>query len=247
MHEKHGLSVSVCMATYNGRAFIEAQLDSILPQLSKYDELVVSDNSSTDGTWELLQAYQKKDQRIQLFKNEQPGVIGNFEKAIRLGQKELIFLCDQDDLWQTNKIEVMRAYFQEHPEVTVVISDLIIVDNDFQILVPSYQAMRHTKPGFWHNLLRSSYIGAGMAFRKELKDLILPIPKEVPMHDMWIGLLADHTKGVAFIPNKLVYYRRHGLNTTEIKTTASKVQQFSWRWKAWQLVRKRLRENKKKA
>lgn len=60
MHEKHGLSVSVCMATYNGRAFIEAQLDSILPQLSKYDELVVSDNSSTDGTWELLQAYQKK-------------------------------------------------------------------------------------------------------------------------------------------------------------------------------------------
>lgn len=245
MHEKHALSVSVCMATYNGRAFVEEQLDSILPQLSEYDELVVSDNSSTDGTWELLLAYQKQDHRIQLFKNEKPGVIGNFEQAIKMGKKDLIFLCDQDDVWQNNKIEVMKSYFQNHPEKTVVVSDLIIVDNDFQTIVPSYQAMRHTKPGFWHNLLRSSYIGAGMAFRKELKSLILPIPAEVPMHDMWIGLLADYTKGVAFISDKLVYYRRHGLNTTEIKTTASKWQQFRWRWKAWRLVRERLRENKK--
>lgn len=245
MHNNQGLSVSVCMATYNGRAFIEAQLDSILPQLTEQDELVVSDNSSTDGTWELLESYQKKDQRIQLFKNERPGVIGNFEYAISKGQNDLIFLSDQDDVWQPNKVSVMKKYFQTHPDITVIVSDLIIVDNDFQTLIPSYQALRHTKPGFWHNLLRSSYIGAGMAFRRELKDLILPIPSDVPMHDMWIGLLADHTKGVMFIPEQLVYYRRHGLNTTEIKTSASKVQQFQWRWKAWRLVRKRLSENKK--
>lgn len=245
MHKKQELSVSVCMASFNGQAFIEAQINSILPQLNKHDELVISDNSSTDGTWEILQKYHRKDNRIRLFKNNHPGVIGNFENAIAESQKELIFLCDQDDVWQPNKISVMKNYFQSHPQITVVVSDLIIVDNDFQTLIPSYQALRHTKPGFWHNLLRSSYIGAGMAFRKELKAVILPIPTNVPMHDMWIGLLADHQKGVAFIPEKLVFYRRHGLNTTEIQTTASKWQQFKWRWVAWRLVKKRITENKK--
>jgi hypothetical protein len=84
-----------------------------------------------------------------------------------------------------------------------------------------------------------------MAFRSELKSIILPIPPDVPMHDMWIGLLADYYHGVQFIPDELVYYRRHGLNASEIKTTASRVQQFKWRWNALQLVRKRIKEIKK--
>lgn len=245
MNRQSNMQVSVCMATYNGRYFIEEQLNSIFPQLSAEDELIISDDHSTDGTWEFLLALAKRDPRIKLFQNDQQGLIKNFENAIKQSTKALIFLCDQDDVWHKDKVETTVRYFAD-PKIQVVVSDLIIVDNDFEVLVPSYQAMRHTRPGFWANLLKSSYIGAGMAFRSELKAVILPIPKDVPMHDMWIGLLADYHKGVKFISEPLVYYRRHGLNASEIETTASRMQQFKWRWDAFQLVRKRVKEIKEK-
>ncbi|MDT2675569.1 glycosyltransferase [Enterococcus dongliensis] len=245
MNKQSKTRISVCMATYNGRHFIEEQLNSILPQLSEYDELIISDDHSTDGTWEFLLDLKTKDPRIKLFQNKNQGVIANFANAIEQSTQPIIFLSDQDDVWQPDKIEKILPYF-ENPQTQVVVSDLVIVDNDFAILEPSYQVMRHTQAGFWHNLVKSSYIGAGMAFRATLKDVVLPIPATVPMHDMWIGLLADYNRGVVFIPDRLVYYRRHGLNASEIKTTASRVQQFKWRWNALQLVRKRIKEVKKK-
>lgn len=245
MHKQSAMRVSVCMATYNGRHFIEEQLNSIFPQLSTNDELIISDDHSTDGTWEFLLDLQKTDTRIKLFQNQGQGLIGNFANAIQQSSNPIIFLSDQDDVWQLDKVEKTLPLF-ENSTTQVVVSDLIIVDNDFEVLVPSYQAMRKTHSGFWHNLLKSSYIGAGMAFRSDLKTTILPIPPDVPMHDMWIGLLADYHHGVVFIPDQLVYYRRHGLNASEIKTTASRIQQFKWRWNALQLVRKRIKEIKKK-
>lgn len=237
--------ISVCMATYNGRHFIEEQLNSIFPQLSEHDELIISDDHSTDGTWEFLLELEAKDSRIKLFRNNGQGLIANFANAIEKSAHSIIFLSDQDDVWLPDKVKKTMPYF-DNPQTQAVISDLVIVDNNFEVLVPSYQAMRHTHSGFWHNLVKSSYIGAGMAFRSGLKEIILPISQEVPMHDMWIGLLADYYRGVVFIPDQLVYYRRHGLNASEIKTTASRIQQFKWRWNALQLVRKRIKEIKKK-
>lgn len=244
MQKQSKTRISVCMATYNGRHFIEEQLNSIFPQLSEQDELIISDDHSTDGTWEFLLDLAERDSRVHLFQNEGKGLIANFSNAIQRSNNAIIFLSDQDDVWHPDKVGKMLLHF-ENPKITAVVSDLIIVDNDFEVLVPSYQAMRHTHAGFWHNLVKSSYIGAGMAFRSELKSIILPIPPDVPMHDMWIGLLADYYHGVQFIPDELVYYRRHGLNASEIKTTASRVQQFKWRWNALQLVRKRIKEIKK--
>lgn len=244
MDRKSERRISVCMATYNGRHFIEEQLNSIFPQLSKEDELIISDDHSTDGTWEFLLELQASDSRIKLFQNQEQGLISNFANAISQSQNPIIFLSDQDDVWQADKVAKMLPFFEDS-QTQVVVSDLIIVDNDFNVLVPSYQQMRKTHRGFWHNLLKSSYIGAGMAFRSELKQVILPIPANVPMHDMWIGLLADYHHGVRFISEPLVYYRRHGLNASEIKTSASRLQQFKWRWNAFQLVRKRIKEIKK--
>ena len=233
--------ISVCMATYNGRHFIEEQLNSIFPQLSEHDELIISDDHSTDGTWEFLLDLAARDSRVKLFQNQGRGVVANFANAIEKSAHSIIFLSDQDDVWLSNKVAKTMPYFA-NSKTQVVVSDLIIVDNNFEVLTPSYQGMRHTHAGFWHNLMKSSYIGAGMAFRSELKKMILPIPPEVPMHDMWIGLLADYHRGVVFIPDQLVYYRRHGLNASEIETTASRVQQFKWRWTAFNLVRKRIKE-----
>lgn len=245
MGDKRAFKVSVCMATYNGKRFITQQLDSILSQLQAEDELIVSDDHSTDGTWELLQNYQARDSRITLLKNPHQGIRTNVENAILNSHNEVIFLSDQDDVWQPNKVATILGVFERSPEISVVVSDLMIVDDQLQSIEPSYQAFRRTHSGFWANLWRSSYIGAGMAFKAELKPLILPIPAAVPMHDMWIGLLADRKKQVRFIADPLVLYRRHAVNASEISTTASRLQQLKWRWHAYREVRRREREFRK--
>ncbi|MGC3124436.1 glycosyltransferase family 2 protein, partial [Enterococcus faecalis] len=79
---------------------------------------------------------------------------------------------------------------------------------------PSYYKIPKVKPGFWRNAIKRGYIGAGMAFRQEMKNVILPIPPEVPMHDMWIGLLAARKKQTGFIKEPFVLYRRHGANVS---------------------------------
>ena len=89
--------ISVCMATYNGEKYIQEQIDSILCQLSKDDELVISDDHSTDATCDIIKSY--NDRRIKLFLNElAKGVTHNFENALLHSKGDIIFLADQDDV-----------------------------------------------------------------------------------------------------------------------------------------------------
>ncbi|EOT48048.1 MULTISPECIES: glycosyltransferase family 2 protein [Enterococcus] len=218
--------ISVCLAAYNGERYITQQIDSILIQLGEQDELIVSDDGSTDTTCVLVQAYQ--DPRIKLIKGPQEGVIRNVEHLLSHACGELIFLADQDDIWKENKIERMRAIFSQHPDIDVVVSDLTIVDEQEQILYPSYFHYRKVKAGFYRNILKNSFIGAGMAMRKSLLDQALPFPKNIPMHDMWLGLVARNR--VYFLSEPLVYYRRHEQNASEIQTTSSSKQKLIWRY-----------------
>lgn len=154
----------------------------------------------------------------------------------------IIFLSDQDDVASDKvKKQCLILIILKH-RLSFLIWLLWTIILKFWFLL----YLSDAPYAFWflHNLVKSSYIGAGMAFRSGLKEIILPIPQEVPMHDMWIGLLADYYRGVVFIPDQLVYYRRHGLNALEIKTTALRIQQFKWRWNALRLVRKRIKEIK---
>ena len=186
--------ISVCIATYNGEKYLAEQLDSILLQVSEEDELIISDDGSTDHTLEILRTYAANYPQIQLLQGPGQGVIANFAFALTHTKGEVIFLADQDDVWLPNKVTTVTEYFEAHPDIQVVISDLKIVDADLQVTNPSYFKFRKIKPGFWRNAIKSGYIGAGMAFRQEMKNVILPIPPEVPMHDMWIGLLAARKK-----------------------------------------------------
>lgn len=220
--------ISVCLASYNGARFIAQQIDSILAQLGPDDELIISDDGSTDGTLEILASYKNgATSQVKIYQGPQQGVIKNFEFAISHSQGDLIFLADQDDVWLPDKVAKMSKVFAENPPVQVVISDLKIVDSQLEPLQDSYFAYRQVKIGFWHNLLRSGYIGAGMAFRKELKAKVLPFPEHLPMHDMWIGLAAG--KQVFFLKEPLTLYRRHAENASEIQSTSSFYQKFVWR------------------
>lgn len=231
--------ISVCIATYNGASFIEEQLDSILSQLGQEDEIIVSDDASTDGTLAILKKYQQQDKRIRLFQGPCLGVVANFNQAISKSSGDIIFLADQDDLWLPEKVATISLFFAEHAAVALVISDLTIVNEQLETLEPSYFSYRKVKLGFFNNLMRSSYIGAGMAFRSSLKEELLPIPLTVPMHDMWIGLIADFQKKSGIIPQKLTLYRRHEHNASEIKTKANFNQMLKWRFSiSWSLFQR---------
>lgn len=224
------MSISVAMATYNGEKHLAAQLDSIIPQLSKGDEIVISDDQSTDGTLALITSYINQGAPIQFVQNPDKGCMSNFQNAISKCQNEFIYLCDQDDIWCENKVEVIQATFAQDPELLVIVSDLQIVDDQLNVIEDSFYNLRNSGAGLFKNIIKNSYIGCAMAFRAELVPQILPFPKHIPMHDVWIGLRAEKLGHVEFIKDKLILYRRHENNVTEIKNVSSLKQKLVWRF-----------------
>jgi len=206
--------VSVCMATYNGRAFAEAQLASILRQLRKDDELIVVDDNSKDDTLRVIDAI--GDARIKVFINKTNlGVVKAFERAIREASGDIIFLSDQDDLWLENKTEKVLGLFMADPELTLVLSDAQIIDSEGAIVSSSFFTHRGGfRAGVLRNALRNGYLGCSMAFRRKMLEYFMPIPPDIPMHDMWIGIVNDIFGKTAFIDEPLIQYRRHGNNAT---------------------------------
>lgn len=207
------MTVSVAMATYNGIAYLARQVESVLSQLQAEDELVVSDDGSTDGTREWLEALCERDSRVRLLDGPQTGVIDNFEHALKACKGERIFLCDQDDEWFGDKYaEVMRVF--DETDALLIMHDAVVVDADGKELLPSFFATRDTRTGLVKNLWKNSYIGCCMAFSRRLFPYILPFEYGIPMHDQWIGLQAERHGKVVLIEQPLMAYRRHGGNAT---------------------------------
>lgn len=214
--------ISVCIATYNGEAFIKQQLLSILNQLSSNDEVIVSDDHSTDNTLNIIKNLY--DSRVRVFTNNvsNSGVIGNFENAIFNSRGDFIFLADQDDIWLNNKVEVMSRELERG--FTLVLSNCTIIDCNNEVLEESYFKFRGTKIGFFYNLYKNSFMGSCIAFKKELTFMILPFPKNIPMHDSWIGLSAYFFGKVSFIEESLMYYRKHD----NFSDTASGISRYTF-------------------
>jgi glycosyltransferase involved in cell wall biosynthesis len=209
--------VSVCIATYNGEKFIKEQLDSILSQLEATDEVIISDDSSTDKTIEIIKSYQ--DKRIQLYENQTfKSPIFNFENALKLSQGEYIFLADQDDIWRADKIKIVKYYLKKYD---VVLSDAKIIDENGKEISQSFFELSGSKSGFIKNLVKNTYLGCAMAFNRRVLEKALPFPKDLPMHDWWIGLVAELYGNTYFIEDKLISYRRHGNN---LSSTGAKSQ-----------------------
>ncbi len=229
------MRISIALATYNGEKYIFEQLNSILPQLGPEDEIIVSDDGSSDNTLELIAGVCSV--KIMVFNNPEKGVISNVENAISHTSGDIIFLCDQDDVWLPNKISIIKKRFSES-RANLVVSDAYIVDENLNVLEDSFYKLMNSGGGFIKNFVKNTFPGCCMAFRKELKDIILPFPDNIPMHDSWIGLLAELKGEVLFIPERLVYYRRHGDNATVLKRDSLK-QSLIWRKNlAWELVKR---------
>jgi glycosyltransferase involved in cell wall biosynthesis len=220
------------MASYNGAKYIREQVASILPQLGSSDELIVSDDGSTDGTLDILQAF--GDARIKILRHERkPGshhfypVTQNFENALRHAQGDFIFLADQDDVWLPHKVQTMLPYLQED---ALVLSDAWVVDESLHQTGKLSHAMPYRK-GYLRNLWRCTTQGCVCAFTRKVNQAILPFPDTIIVHDFWIRLIAELKFKVKFIPEQLMLYRRHEATVSKLSRSKNSL---------WQMLRYRL-------
>lgn len=222
------LSVSVVMATYNGAAYIEQQLRSILDQLGVDDEVILVDDYSIDNTLALVDGI--GDARILVYRNDSNvGVQRSFEKAINLATGDLIFLADQDDVWLDGKVVRIK---RELENVDLVMTNCIVVDRQLSILNASLFEFTKPRSGIFRNLSKNSYTGCCMAFNRKVLDAALPFPNKLPMHDWWIGLVGEIVGSVKFVNEPFLLYRRHGANASTLSTPSilSFWKKISMRW-----------------
>lgn len=224
--------ISVCMATYNGGKFIREQLESILSQLPTDAEVIVADDGSTDDTFAIVNSF--GDGRIRVLPAEKHlGVIYNYERALQASKGEFIFLADQDDIWLPGKVEKVLAALKD--------ADLVI--HDAWMLRPTKSSespwvhtgklseIRPYTKGVFANWWKNSFTGCCMAFRRSILDRALPFPRNLPMHDQWLGLVAEKFFRVSYVTEPLIEYRQHSGNATHIgRSPAGVFQKTKWRF-----------------
>jgi glycosyltransferase involved in cell wall biosynthesis len=216
------MKISVATCTYNGAEFLPAQLESIFAQTRTPDEVIICDDGSTDETRQILTKFAAGSPvPISLKFNQQNlGSVKNFEQAISLCNGDVIALCDQDDVWRRDKLELTEHAFRKTPTAGLVFSDAEIVDENLK----SLNRRMWTQVDFGRRkrrLLRTgralevlitgwTVTGATMAFRSEFLKLCLPIPDDIAMiHDGWIALAIAAVADVVPIEQPLIKYRQH--------------------------------------
>ncbi len=213
--------ISIAICTYNAERFLSDQLESFLAQTRPPDEIVVSDNHSTDRTLQILSNFKEESSvnvRINV-NSDNLGATKNFEKAIALTTGDVVALSSYDDVWMPEKLERVEASLQKAPDVGLVLSDAELVDANLHPLnMTLWEARRFhfidrclITLGTTERLLRKNLAvtyGVTMAFRARFKSMILPIPREW-VEDAWIAVIVSSMARVAFIAEPLVKFRQH--------------------------------------
>lgn len=217
------------MCTYNGAGFLLQQLDSLATQTRRPDEIIICDDCSQDQSVEIAQdfANQHPDITIRVIQNPQNlGYVKNFEKAISLCTQDIIFLCDQDDLWQPEKIENMVSVFDAEQDVGLVLHDFCWIDERNQPYpgpIDTYgpqklsaaqlpQEIKNNSIDVFMQPYPRAWCGCMMAYRRSFNDVVLPIfPGKG--HDDWILKILAPITETRFLASPLVHYRMHQRNT----------------------------------
>lgn len=209
--------ISVALCTYNGAQYIAQQIDSILAQSYQPLEIIVIDDCSSDETTAILAEYATKANLKYGVNEKNQGFIKSFEKAISLCLGEYILLCDQDDVWKIEKIQILYDAMDTN---ILVYSDALLVDQDLQSLGKSLCGGKDVNTFSGSNnkafLFKNCISGNTIMFRKELKDLCLPFPPHISFHDVWISFVAATCGSIGYVNDSLILYRQHQSNITDI-------------------------------
>lgn len=235
--------ISVAMAVYNGERFLEEQLDSILAQMQPQDELIASYDVSKDGTWDILQRYAGQYPQVRVIENTHPGVNGNFNNAIAACTGDYIFICDQDDRWAENKREGVVETFQK-TGADMVIHNGVSIDAEGKVISEPFFSTYRIGDGKLKNIIKTRYSGCCMAFTKEMRDKIMPMPMDIDAYDRWIGTVGEFMGRIAYDDRVFLYHRLHGSNVTPTSTRSVGVLLRSRFQLIWELWRRYLRERR---
>lgn len=239
MNKNKDFTVSVVLASYNGGKFIEKQIDSIICQLRPYDELIISDDGSTDETLSIIKSFNSSN--VKLVDGPHRGYIENFESLIAKTKGDIIVISDQDDVWKKDKLERIRDAFNDNKSAWVILHNADYIDDEDITCGNSIFYDRNAKHGFIKNLLKSSYYGCCMAISREYKNIIIPFPLREMSYDQWIGLFAEKHNRAVFIDECLIHHRIHETNQTQKRNILYRIQFRITLLKYMYLLEKRLK------
>lgn len=217
--------ISVVLATYNGERYLREQLRSLVEQTRSPDDLVISDDGSTDGTVALAESFAAQAP-FPVRVHRQPvnrGPDQNFSTALALATGDVVFCCDQDDRWRSDKVERMAACFDADPRLGLVMCDGRLVD---ETMTPTgttiwerfeFDAVQQDRveqgEAFAVFARRMPVYGCTIAVRRDLSDAYLPVPVGSTF-DSWIGQIVSVMAPVRLVREPLIDYRQHGAQVT---------------------------------
>jgi len=220
--------ISVVMACYNGSEFIRAQIDSILPQLSLGDELIIYDDASRDTTIDVVKSY--SDERILLVSGKSNvGVNRAFELALSHSTGKYIFFSDQDDIWQPGRVQIMLEAFEER-SAFLVSGRFDFIDKNSNSIDFVFDFLKTDKSdNYLDNILKiftgdANYYGCAMAIDRDFLSYVLPFPDDLESHDLWFALCANVLKRNVHLDDLVLSRRLHGNNLSVVnRSLASKL------------------------
>jgi glycosyltransferase involved in cell wall biosynthesis len=213
--------ISVALCTYNGGDFLEEQLDSILAQSISDWEIVIVDDCSQDKTHAILKTYAQRDARFNVYYNQENlGYNKNFEKALKLCMGEFIAICDQDDVWDRDKLKIQ---LEEIKDSLLIYHDSMFMDYSGKSMETrisdKFNFYRGARPEVF--LYLNCVSGHSIFMKNAVLQLALPFPEEFH-YDQWLAYVATTHGAIDFVDQTLVRYRQHGKNNTDIMALKSR-------------------------
>ena len=240
-------SIYIVLATFTGAQFLSDQIDSLIAQTESRWTLLVRDDGSSDDTVRIIEDYVQKDDRIQLLVNGEIrpySALGNFSTVLSAAFEagaEYVFFCDQDDVWEPQKLKRMLACLNQFEGKGVapclLHHDLIVVNRSLELIADSFIDLMQLKPADQENpqrlLSRNEVTGCAMACNRALLEIALPVSDKAVMHDWWLALFAAYFGRLAFMPDKLVKYRQHDDNVIGAKSFWHALNPFTNWYAGW--------------
>jgi glycosyltransferase involved in cell wall biosynthesis len=203
--------VSIAMTTYNGEKYLKEQLDSIYNQTFKNIEVIVCDDCSSDKTIDILQKYNKQYGLKYYINKKNLGYVKNFEKAISLCRGDYIALSDQDDIWNTNKIEVLLANIGDN---LLIHSDVSLINETGSSISQTWKNEIHSHKCFEDFLFSNVVTGCTVMFAKALLKEVLPFADGLAYHDWYLAIHAAKHAKIIYLNKPLIQYRQHSTQDT---------------------------------
>lgn len=213
--------VHIVLATYNGEKYLREQIDSLLAQTYQDFDIEICDDGSSDATVEIVKECMQKDSRISLHQNENNlGYVKNFLCGVKRSDSSYIMLCDQDDMWNPDKIEItlaaMKEAEKENPDVPVLVfTDAMNYDSETGKETGRFQASSHLdakKVDSAHLFMENKCIGCTVMVNGQILPYLSEIPDGIRVHDWWLALICSHFGNVVYLDKPTLRYRQHSGN-----------------------------------